>query len=268
MPEIKMIVSDVDGTLVDRTERIPQELVDIVKRCQDAGIIFALATGRTNELAAPFVEALGITGPCVEANGAYILKQGECLIEHGFSLEPVKEIVQLAHEIGLTVTLADTKVERATRVTDYVREHQEMGGRFKELLPIESIDWENDRFQKVMFMDEHEQGKIERIRNMLEPYSDTYWITRYSDRAVELGPKDCNKASGVRELAALMNVDMENVMACGDYWNDYEMVSQVGCGVAVGNAMDELKKVAKYVAESKYAYGVVEAIKKVCFGEE
>lgn len=268
MPEIKMIVSDVDGTLVDKTERIPQELVDVVRRCQDAGIIFALATGRTNELASPFVDALGITGPCVEANGAYILKQGECLIEHGFSLEPIKEIVQLAHDMELTVTLADTSVERATRVTDYVREHQEIGGRFKELLNIDQIDWEHDRFQKVMFMDEHRLGKIEKIRTMLEPYADIYWITRYSDRAVELGPKDCNKASGVRELAALMGVDMENVMACGDYWNDYEMVSQVGCGVAVGNAMDELKKVAKYVSKNEYAYGVVEAIKKICFGEE
>ena len=203
MPEIKMIVSDVDGTLVDRTERIPQELVDIVRRCQEAGILFALATGRTNELASPFVEALGIKDPCVEANGAYILKQGTCLIEHGFSLEPIKEIVQLAHDMELTVTLADTAVERATRVTEYVREHQQIGGRFKELLPIESIDWEKDRFQKVMFMDEHRLGKIEKIRTMLEPYADTYWITRYSDRAVELGPKNCNKACCFMLVCAL-----------------------------------------------------------------
>lgn len=267
MPQIKIIVSDVDGTLVDRTERIPRELVDIVRRCQEEGIIFALATGRTNELAAPFVEALGITGPCVEANGAYILQGDRCLLEHGFSLAPVREILELAHEMELTLTLSDTKVERATRVTDYVREHQQLGGRFKELLPIESIDWEHDRFQKVMVMDEHRLGKIEKIRDLLEPYADRYWITRYSDRAVELGPKDCNKASGVRELAAMMGVPMENVMACGDYWNDYEMVSQVGWGVAVGNAMDELKQVAKYTAKAGYAYGVVEAIKTLCFGE-
>lgn len=267
MPDIKMIVSDVDGTLVDSSERIPQELVDIVRRCQESGIIFALSTGRTNELAAPFVEALGITDPCVEANGAYILQQGSCLLEHGFSLEPVRDILQRAHDMGLTVTIADTCVERATRETDYVREHQKLGGRFKELLPLESIDWSRDRFQKVMVMDEHRTGKVEGIRAQLEQHSDRYWITTYSDKAVELGPKDCNKASGVRELAALMNIDMANVMACGDYWNDYEMVSQVGWGVAVGNGLPELKAVAKYVAAEKYAYGVVEAIKALCFGE-
>lgn len=267
MPKIKMIVSDVDGTLVDSSEKIPQELVDVVRRCQDAGIIFALATGRTNELAAPFVEALGITGPCVEANGAYILQQGKCVVEHGFTLNPIKDIVQLAHNMGLTVTLSDTKFERATRLTDYVKEHQEFGGRFKELLPIEQIDWENDHFHKVMFMDENHTGNIIKIRTMLEPYANTYWITRYSDTAVEIGPKDCNKASGVRELAKLMNIDIADVMACGDFWNDYEMVSQVGWGVAVGNAMEELKKVAKYVAKARYALGVVEAINALCFDE-
>lgn len=268
MPDIKMIVSDVDGTLVDSSERIPQELVDIVRRCQNAGIIFALSTGRTNELASPFIDALGITDPCVEANGAYIRNRDTCLLEHGFSIEPIRDILYQAHDYGLTVTLADTCVERATRRTDYVCEHQRIGSRFKELLPLENIDWKNDRFQKIMVMDEHRTGKGQEIRSALEQYSDLYWITTYSDKAVEIGPKDCNKASGVRELAALLNIDMANVMACGDFWNDFEMVSQVGCGVAVGNALPELKTAAKYVATETYAFGVVEAIKVLCFGEK
>lgn len=267
MPNIKMIVSDVDGTLVDRTEKIPQELVDIVRRCRDAGIVFALSTGRTNELANPFIDALGITDPCVEANGAYIRQGDRCLLEHGFSVAPIREILYQAHGAGLTVTLADTLVERATGMTDYVREHQQIGGRFKELLPLEEIDWQRDRFQKVMVMDEHRTGKIEEIRAGLEEFSSHYWITTYSDKAVELGPKGCNKASGVKELADLLQIDMKDVMACGDFWNDFEMISQVGWGVAVGNALPELKAAAVYVAQGTYAFGVVEAIQALCFGE-
>lgn len=267
MSDIKMIVSDVDGTLVDRTERIPQALVEIVERCRRAGIVFALSTGRTNELAAPFIAALGITDPCVEANGAYIRQGDVCLLEHGFSVEPIRAVLYRAHHEGLTVTLADTRVERATRRTDYVREHQQIGGRFKELLPLESIHWSRDRFQKVMVMDEHRTGKIDAIRACLAAYADRYWITTYSDKAVELGPRGCNKASGVRELAGLLQIDMRHVMACGDFWNDFEMISQVGWGVAVGNALPELKAAARYVARGTYAQGVVEAIRALCFGE-
>lgn len=265
MTDIRLIVSDVDGTLVDSSEQIPQILIDTVHRCQDAGIVFALATGRTKELADPFVETLGITGPCVEANGAYIIQGNQCLMEHGFSVEPIRDVLTWADRASLTVTLADTCVERATRETDYVRLHQSLGRRFKELLPLEAICWTTDRFQKVMVMDEHRTGKIEEVRRQLLPFSDDYWITTYSDKAVELGPKGCNKATGVRELARLLGIDMDHVMACGDYRNDYEMISQAGWGVAVGNALPEVKTAARYVASKPYAEGVVEAIQTICF---
>lgn len=249
MAEIKLIVSDVDGTLIDRTEVISEELKQTVARCQEQGIVFSLATGRTFELALPIIKALNIEGPCVEANGAYIIQKGECIKEHGFSIAPIKDILLKAHEMGMTVTLSDTFSERAMMVTDYVREHRALGNRFEELLPPENISWQYARFQKVMVMDEHRTGRIEQIREALATFADQYWITTYSDKAVELGPKGCNKATGVRELVEMMGIQMENVMACGDYRNDFEMISAAGCGVAVGNALPEIKAAADYVAE-------------------
>lgn len=264
--KIKLIVSDIDGTLVDETEKLPDAFKVLVDRCRKAGIQFAFATGRTKELTDPFVNALGISIPCVEANGAYILQGDQCLVEHGFSIAPIKEILYYAHDLGLTVTISDTRFERATRETDYVKEHQKFGHRFMNLLPLDNINWAHDRFHKVMIMDEHGSGKIEAIRAQLAPYSDRYWITTYSDRAVELGPLNCNKATGMKDLAAYLGVDIDQVMACGDYSNDAEMLTQAGIGVAVGNASEQIKSLADYVAEASYAYGVIEAIEKICFG--
>ena len=265
MGDIKLIVSDVDGTLVNSSENIISELIETVKECQDRGILFGLATGRTFELAQPFVSTLNIAGPCVEANGAYIIQQGKCLIEHGFSLEPVKDILLDAHNQGLTVTISDIFEERAFQETDYVRQHKAFGGRFKRLLPPDTIDWANDRFHKVMVMDENLTGKVEVVREALKQFSDQYWVTTYSNRAVELGPKGCNKATGVKELAGMLGIDIKNVMACGDYLNDLEMISSVGYGVAVGNAHESVKQAAAYVAKGTYASGVVEAIHELCF---
>lgn len=121
MADIKLVVSDIDGTLVDKTETIPQALIDAVHRCREAGITFALATGRTAELAAPFVKALDIDAPCIEGNGAFIRRGDVCLVEHGFSVAPVREILKRADALSMTVTLADTSRERAVRETDYVR---------------------------------------------------------------------------------------------------------------------------------------------------
>lgn len=263
--EIKLIVSDIDGTLVDPTEVIPEELKQTVRKCGEAGIIFAFATGRTKELTDPFVQMLGVEVPCVEANGAYIMQGDRCLLDHGFSIGPIREILQEAHDLGLTVTISDTRQERAARETDYVKEHKKIGNRFVEPLPLEEVAWDQAKYQKVMIMDEHQTGQIEGIREKLRDYSDRYWITTYSDRAVELGPRGCNKATGVRELAEMLGVSMENVMACGDFSNDLEMIRQAGVGVAVGNASDQIKAEADFVAEGCFAFGVIEAIEAVCF---
>lgn len=262
--KIKLIVSDIDGTLVDPSEIIPEKLKEAVRKCSDEGIIFAFATGRTKELTDPFVQMLGIEVPCVEANGAYIMHGDRCLKEHGFSLKPIQEILCHAHELGLTVTISDTCCERATRETDYILEHKRIGNRFVELLPLEKIEWDQPIYQKIMIMDEHHTGQIEHIRHMLKEYKDIYWITTYSDRAVELGPRDCNKATGVQELAEMLNIPMEQVMACGDFSNDYEMIEQAGIGIAVSNASDQIKGIADYVTQNSFALGVVEAIETYC----
>lgn len=261
---IKLIVSDVDGTLLDELGQIPAKLVQTVDRCRKQGIVFSLATGRTRELAQPVIDALKIDAPCVIANGAMLFQNGTCLRAHGFGADPVLSLIRQADEEGLTVTCSDERSERAIRNTDYVREHQ-TDGSFTSLLDMDRTDWKKKRFQKIMFMDENRTGKILKYQEQLKQYSHLYWITTYSDMAVELGPKDCNKATGLRELAGILGIKSEEIMACGDYLNDLEMLKEAGVGVAVANAHEEVKRHADYVAEKPFCYGVIEAIHGYCF---
>ena len=102
-------------------------------------------------------------------------------------------------------------------------------------------------------------------RKLLEAYKNEYWITTYSNTAVEIGPVNCNKATGLKKMASLMNVSTDEIMACGDFNNDYEMILEAGIGVAVGNACHELKAVADYVTQGENYHGVLEAIDKFCY---
>ena len=237
---IKLVVTDIDGTLIDSSEKIPPQLAATVKKCRENGIRFAVSTGRTKELAEPIIKELGITDPCVIANGACIVQENQYLAAHDFSVLPIRE-------------------------TDYVRYHQSIGNRFKEPIDLDGTDWYKARFQKVMFMDENKTGKIHNYQKEMENFKELYWVTTYSDAAVELGPKGCNKATGVKELAGLLGVSMDEIMACGDFSNDLEMIRVAGVGVAVNNANDELKEAADYVAKGSFAYGVMEAIETYCF---
>lgn len=262
---IKLVITDIDGTLIDHTENIPDELIQTVQKCKEKGIHFALATGRTEELVLPIIEKLHITEPCVIANGASIYQDGTYLMTHGFSAYPILELIKKADQAGLTVTFSDEMGERAIRQTDYVLGHQKIGGRFKSYVDVNAIDWKQKQFQKIMFMDENRTGQIEYFQEELRKYSDYYWITTYSDLAVELGPKECNKATGLDDLTQILGISMNEVMACGDFLNDLEMVNEAGIGVAVGNAAPELKNAADYTAKAEYCYGVIEAVEKFCF---
>ncbi|MEG0369837.1 MAG: HAD family hydrolase [Hungatella sp.] len=263
--DIKLVISDIDGTLIDNTEQIPTELIQMVARCRASGILFTFATGRTKELTQNIVRTLNVVDPYVIANGACIFQGERCLKSHGFSAYPILDIIKRADQNGLTVTLSNETVERAIRTTDYVRDQQKHGSRFQSLLDVHAMNWEKEQFQKIMLMDEHRTGQIKQFQEELKNYSDIYWVTTYSDMAVELGPKDCNKATGLKDLIQILNLEMKQVMACGDFLNDLEMIEEAGIGVAVGNANNTLKKAADYVAKREYCYGVIEAVEKYCF---
>lgn len=263
--EIKLVASDIDGTLIDESEKIPLRLIETVKKCRERGIGFALVTGRTRELAADIVKALGISVPYVVANGACIFRGETCIYSRGFQVLPILDILKEADREGLTVTVSDEYRERAVRQTDYVKGHQALGGRFQTYISLEDTDWEKERFQKIMIMDENRTGKIARYQQLMKRYSRDYWVTTYSDMAVELGPKGCNKATGLKALAEILGIAMEEVMACGDFLNDIEMIQEASIGVAVANAAPELKEKSDYVTKEQYCYGVIEAIEKYCF---
>lgn len=263
--EIRLVATDIDGTLIDRTEQIPEALTEAVRRCQEQGICFALATGRTRELVTEIVKELGITGPYVIANGACIFNGDTCIYSRGFDARPLLETLKQADEEGLTVTFSDEYTERAVRQTDYVRSHQKFGHRFQTFISLDRTDWEHERFQKIMIMDENRTGKIRKYQERMKEFSREYGVTTYSDMAVEVGPKGCNKATGLRKLTELLNISMNQVMACGDFLNDLEMIQEAGVGVAVANAANALKEQSDYVAEKEYCYGVIEAMEKYCF---
>lgn len=267
MHDIRLVVSDVDNTLYSKTDPIPDALLPLLERCGEQGILFALATGRTRELAQRFIDRLGLTGPSVLANGALIVQGDDTLLKHGFQVEPILPILRRACDEGLTVTVSDDRKERPLTFNPYILEQQRLKGRFLERIDIDSEALRTGSFLKLMIFDPERTGKILPYQQELQNYTDRYWVTSFSRQAVELGPRDCNKATGVRELAGLLGLRMDQVMAIGDFCNDLEMIREAGIGVAVANASDEIKAAADYVTRAPLALGVMEALEKFCLKE-
>jgi hypothetical protein len=85
---------------------------------------------------------------------------------------------------------------------------------------------------------------------------------------IEIMPSGYDKSSAVDALAKLFNVSLSQIMALGDDYNDTNMLKRAGCSVAMGNAVEEAKQVAKYITDTNNNDGVAKAIKKYVFNIE
>ena len=105
------------------------------------------------------------------------------------------------------------------------------------------------------------QGDRSMMRGVLETLENVT-LTSSFDHNLEIGGATTSKADAIKVLCGGFGVSLENVMACGDSPNDLAMLTAAGFPVAVGNAKDELKAVAKYIAPTNDEDGVAEAIEK------
>ena len=102
-------------------------------------------------------------------------------------------------------------------------------------------------------------GYIEELNEFLEGGA---YLAQSQPYLIEIMPENINKAHSLKLLCDHLNIFRDEVMACGDNTNDLEMVEWAGLGVAVANAVPELKAKADYAAESERSEGVAEAVRK------
>lgn len=102
-----------------------------------------------------------------------------------------------------------------------------------------------------------EEQKLRGIQSWIEAMGELE-VTNSHPTNLELNPKGVSKASGLSEVCALLGIQMSEVVAVGDSMNDYAMIQAAGLGVAMGNAQEELKRIANRVTASNVEHGVAE----------
>lgn len=260
---IQLVVCDMDGTLFLKDEVMPAFTANFAKQLGEQGIQFAVATGRSLPLARKFVDVLRPTAPCVYANGALIQSPEWVVESHLLPLAPLRKILDEALESGMSVMVNwDDREDFVLRHTPWTLAQREQFGVYDTAYYPTEEQWQTRGAYKVMVKDP--LHRIQTVCDQLARLSECCAYVQYETGATEIMPKNLNKALGVLRLAQALNIPASDVMAIGDFYNDIEMMSAVGFGVAVGNAIDEVKQYAKYVCREPCAYGVREIVEKLC----
>lgn len=255
---IKLVAFDVDGTLRDRDE-MPESTRAAVRRLKERGILPVLCTGRSEHEMASLREELGIDW-AVTCNGAHIGFRGETVFGTAFPRETVRGWLKEAGRAGHTVMLYAAEKMYINRADcPFFRQAQREIG-FMEPLLLEPGEEAPETYQGIIYCTEAEEaGYIGERR-------DSLYVHRWRTWAVDLNPAGVNKAVGLKRLLAHLGWTAENAAAFGDGLNDLEMIEAVGCGIAMGNAVEALKARARHVTETLADGGIAHAVDRWILG--
>lgn len=266
MGNIRLVVTDLDDTLLNPQKEISPAAIQVVSKLKERGIGFTFITGRPPYAVQRFVDVLALDSPIVSCNGAILYTPQAVLTTHSFALAPLQNTMIKAAEMGLTVLYYSGGTEYALSETSWTQTREKSGRALPIYRPTPK-EWQAMQAEKVNIMAQHEQDGFARLDKELELLHEDFSIAGYGALGCEIVAKGVNKAEGLKELCQLLAVPVKSVLAIGDNANDTEMLQKAGIGAAVANATPKAKEAADYVCCRSYADGVVEAIEKFVLGE-
>ncbi len=251
---IKCIISDLDETLLDDEKNIPEINVQAIKKAQELGIPFVIATGRGYTSIPQYLDVLDLKhkGMYSITNNGAIISDNECnkhISFEGLSYEVAKEIVEFGLSIGVCV-----QVFSATDVYSFLTDQDEKDMLLSFKPDAHILDHTDYSFiqdldiVKVMYQN-LDIPYLQSLENKLSEFILNETTISYSShRYMEFNKKGISKAVGIEKLLKIMNINKDDVLAIGDNHNDYAMLNYVTHSATVSNGVKELKELCEYVS--------------------
>ena len=264
--EYKALVMDIDGTLYNTRKRITEATREAICRAREAGKVIAIASGRPLpgiRDASRTLDLEGKGGYVMGYNGGRIVnaQTGETIRETTLPQETVPRIAALAAEYGVPVVGHDPGVMVTETPEDelicYAARLNHMSVR-----RIPSLaDYHDNRLYKCLMTGSAERlAELEKIAVRI--FAGQLSVFRSEPFFLELLPPGIDKAYAIEVLAAHLGISTEEVIACGDGFNDLTMIRRAGLGVAMANAQPVVREAADYVTGSCDEDGLVPVIER------
>jgi Cof subfamily protein (haloacid dehalogenase superfamily) len=271
----RLLALDLDGTLLDPYGDLTHAVREAVGAARRAGLEVVLCTGRRFRTALPLLRELGLDGRAVVNNGAVVKDVASARTLHHAYLprDLYPNVLALLREAGSPLVYVDAYHDDTDMLsqagapthpfqTDYLADHAEHC-RFVEELAAVSRD---DVIMLSMMADEATLLPLrERAQRLLGDRVESHliWNKNYQGRILELFSPASGKWRALARVAAEIGVPAEEIAAVGDDTNDAALLRNAGLGIAMGNAVDEVKAAADLVVRSNAEGGAVEAIHRV-----
>lgn len=265
---IKMIATDIDGTILKYNFEFNPEIKDCIKRLDESGIKVILVTGRMYSATTYIAEELGLKNPLICYQGGLVKcndGSNEILYEKNLDPDIAKQIIKWAKEndVHLNLYMEDELfVEKDDAIVRRYTGERSTGFKVKS---FEDIDLH--RINKLLAIDFQNHERVTEWENYLLKNYDNVYVVKSMPCFCEISHPEATKSSAVEFLTDYYGFKKEEVLTIGDQNNDIELLKAGGIKIAMGNATDELKQVADYVTDTVNNNGFVKAIDKFVYNK-
>jgi Cof subfamily protein (haloacid dehalogenase superfamily) len=241
---IKLVVSDVDGTLLNSHHALTDFTRITLLALQARGVKFTLATGKLLSSVSDIVQSLNLNQPQILANGALIQQvDGKVLHEIALPQQNFSTLLDFIRSSGLDYALYTPNqvfVPRHSQNTTLVVEYND-----PQPIEIGNMDLAAQTFCKIIVLERKDAGALDRLGQALnEKFGDRIKARRSVPGMLEVFNVQTSKAVAVQKVASYLSLSLSEVMVIGDSYNDVDMFKVAGLAVAMGNAPDEVKQAA------------------------
>lgn len=270
----KIIVCDLDETLISRDRTISPENVKAIKAATKAGVKFVPATGRGYNSVHNTLQELGLDQQpgqyTISYNGGAITenKDEKLLYFQGITFEEAEAIYQRGLQydhICIHIYTADQ-----VWVRNFYPEEVEYLASRQPCTEIFSDDIEflrGKEIVKAIYMNT-DYDYLKRIEGEIADLTGNMDVSYSSNRYMEINRKGVSKGSGLQRLCDILHVDIKDAIAIGDNFNDLSMIKAAGLGVGVANTIEQMKKECDVITENDCDHSAVaEVINQYIFNQ-
>ena len=265
----KLLVIDIDGTLVGKKGKISPEDSGALSSAADAGIKVSLSTGRSLQSSLGIINQLSLNGYHITFDGALVSDQtgSDEVYVKPVRPEVVRQAVDFAHATSVAIDFYSATqyfIERETRASEIQRNYYGIQPIFTDFTGL----WQKERIIKGGMVTTS-PAEVARAREFQDKFRDRLHFSWVQTPAypevhfINVVARGVSKAEALPALASHLKIELSEVVAIGDGTNDISILTQAGLAVAMGNAPPEVKAVADYVTLDVDHSGLAAAVKKL-----
>jgi Cof subfamily protein (haloacid dehalogenase superfamily) len=264
---IRLVIADVDGTLVTQDKVLTARAISAVARLREANVLFAITSGRPPKGMKMLVDALDLSEPISAFNGGVVINPDYSVIaSHLLPSDLAAEVIRFIGEHGLDVWLySDTEwYVRDSNAPHVAREQWTV--KFPPTV-ISDFDAHLDHVVKIVGVSD-DMPAVERCEMEMQSWGGArISAERSQPYYLDVTHPNANKGEVVHMLSQLLAIPPEQIATIGDQPNDVLMFTRSGMSIAMGNASMEVQMQATYVTTSNEEEGFANAMERFVLGE-